>query len=135
MKTMMHLVWVTLLGLTLVSCGGQPTPEKVAESFVDALYHDKIEQAMGLIYWPEDKADAGAEDMVRGKLKGSMARQAQQTASFGGVASIKAAEVALADGATTAMVYVTVTFNHADAKVKSERVKTIKTDKGWQVDL
>lgn len=135
MKTMMHIVWMAFVGLTLAACSGQSSPEKVAESFVDALYHDKVDQAMSLIYVPEDQMGTGAEDIVRGKLKGSIERQAQQTASFGGVASIKADEVTLGDDATEAVVNVTVTFKNADAKVKKERVKTIKTKEGWQVSL
>ncbi|MEH3022721.1 MAG: DUF4878 domain-containing protein [Pseudomonas oryzihabitans] len=134
MSSLKHLLCLCAAALLLGACSGSDTPEDVTRNFLEAVYKNEPEQAFKLIEIPKN-AQPGAEDMVRGKLKGRLAENARKTASLGGLSTIEVAKAEYNPDKTAATTSATVSFKNADAPKRQEQLRLVKGENGWKVRL
>ncbi|APQ11694.1 hypothetical protein BJP27_09325 [Pseudomonas oryzihabitans] len=134
MSSLRHLLCVFAATLLLGACSSSDTPEEVTRHFLEAVYKNEPEQAFKLIDIPKD-AQPGAEDMVRGKLKGQLAENARKTASLGGLSTIEVTNTEYNPDKTAATTSATVSFKNADAPKRQEQLRLVKGENGWKIRL
>lgn len=134
-----RLFAATALGLLLAACSGaSSSPESAAKTFVEKSYDGDADAVVAMIYLSDaDKAKAGVEDMMRGKVKSAVERKKTYAQEQGGVDEITAdaAEPApdRGDGSKRAIVQVSVKFKKGGAK--RENVRLIETGDGWKIRI
>ena len=132
MRLLKNGLFVLFSALLLVACSSGNSPEKVAESFIQAAATGNVDKAIELINLPE--ADKNEQLAIKGKVSMMLA---QAATSFeqkgGGLKSVKAVNTEYNADKTAARVAVEVTLKNKETTTES--IKTIKTKKGWKINL
>lgn len=136
LKRKFFLLAAMCLAFFQTACSSGGSPEQAAERFVEKSYAGDAKAVIEMIYLPnEDKHQAGMVDMVNGKIKAGVAKQAEYAESLGGVAEIKSEAADIQEGEPKrANVKVLVRFKQ-DGQEKRDNVRLIETHKGWKVRL
>ena len=132
MRLLKNGLFVLFSALLLVACSSGNSPEKVAESFIQAAATGNVDKAIELIDLPE--ADKNEQLAIKGKVSMMLAEMATGFEKKGdGFKSAKSVDTKYNPDKTVAMVAIEVTFKNKETM--TEDVKTIKTKQGWKISL
>lgn len=91
---------------------------------------------LSYIYIPENvKAQAGSEEMIQGKIKAGAAKAKEQAERKGGVKEISVVDKNIDEANGKGRVTIGVSFKNEGSNSVTDRVKLIKNEDKWKVDL
>ena len=136
MKKILNLVLSFGLTGMLVACSNVKNPENVAQEYVTAAYKGDSEKMLSYIYIPENvEAQAGSEEMIQGKIKAGAAKAKEQAERKGGVKEISVVDKNIDEANGKGRVTIGVSFKNEGSNSVTDRVKLIKNEDKWKVDL
>lgn len=124
---------VLFTAIFLLACSGSSGPEKVADSYMNAVLHNDIDGLMKTIHIENDMVEM--ESMMRGKLAMVIAAASAEAQANGGVKKISYAKTEYNEDKTAARVTATVQFKNKDTDDMVDEIDLVKTDDGWKVSL
>lgn len=120
----------------LVACSAASKPEDVAKDYVKAAYDGNAEKMLSYIYVPEEvKSKPGTEEMVQGKIKAGAAKAKEEASRKGGVKEISILDNQIDEGNGQGQVTVETQFKNEGSTASKDRVKLIKNDDKWKVNI
>ncbi|ETA83303.1 DUF4878 domain-containing protein [Eikenella corrodens] len=133
MRTLFKALAAFALTLFIAACSGSGTPEKTAEQFIRNAYNGNGDAVVAMLYIPAD-AKPGEKEMVEGKMRSSAAEVKAKAEARGGVKNITAepAEIDQQDP-NRARVKLTIEFGNGEST--TDRVRLIKIDGNWKVQV
>jgi len=135
MKRLTQYIGILFFTLLAVACSsGESSPEKVAEKYVNAMYSGDADSIMKMIDVPDSEKSSQISMMVKGKLQDSVIKAKTYAENHGGVDKVEYQPTKyLNDDKTRAVVEINVIFK--DSKNKNEKLKLIKVDGNWFIEL
>lgn len=135
MKKIISVILTILLSSMLIACGSSK-PEDVALNYVKAAFDGDADEMLSQIYIPDSaKQRPGSEEIITGKIKAGASKAKEQAERKGGVKNIEVVEKEIDEANGLAKVVVNVKFKNDQSQSDSSRVKLIKNDNKWKVDL
>ena len=124
------------LSAVLAACSGASKPDEIAKDYVKAAYDGDAEKMLSYIYVPDSvKEKAGSEEMIQGKIKAGAAKAKEEASRKGGVKEISVIENQIDEGNGQGRVIVETQFKNEGATPAKDRIKLIKNDDKWKVNL
>ncbi|PXZ07603.1 hypothetical protein DKK70_07075 [Gilliamella apicola] len=135
MKRLAQYIGILFFTLLAVACSsGESSPEKVAEKYVSAMYNGDADTIIKMINIPDSEKSSQVSMMIKGKLQDSVTRAKTYAENHGGVDKVEYQPTKyLNDDKTLAVVEMNVVFK--DSKNKNEKLKLIKVDGNWFIEL
>jgi hypothetical protein len=135
MKRLAQYIGILFFTLLAVACSsGESSPEKVAEKYVSAMYSGDADTIIKMINIPDSEKSSQVSMMIKGKLQDSVTRAKTYAENHGGVDKVEYQPTKyLNDDKTLAVVEMNVVFK--DNKNKNEKLKLIKVDGNWFIEL
>ena len=135
MKRLAQYIGILFFTLLAVACSsGESSPEKVAEKYVSAMYSGDADTIIKMINIPDSEKSSQVSMMVKGKLQDGVTRAKAYAENHGGVDKVEYQPTKyLNDDKTLAVVEMNVVFK--DNKNKNEKLKLIKVDGNWFIEL
>lgn len=129
-----------LLSLSLLSvpgCSAPPGPEETAVRFIRAFAEGDAQEALELIYFPEQvRRDETAMGMANGKIMQMVATGRTRIAAKGGLRAIRALDTTVVKGGDEReRVAVRLHCETADGTASEDVVHLIRIGEVWMVDL
>lgn len=139
MKKSINSIFSVLACTVLMACSGGNsggnTPENIAKEFVEQSYKGNADSVIAMIHIPEKyRNEAGAQDMVNGKVKAGVAKEQKKAEEWGGVDTITSQPFTPAKN-DDKRGHVVVETKFKQGKVITDSVKVIQTENGWKINL
>lgn len=134
MQILRNGIFMLLTAALLIACSSSNSPQKVAETYINAVLANDIDGLMATLDIPASTHDE-QDALVRGKLSMMLAESSTRAISFGGVKDVSYSEPEYNDDKTYATLIATIRYKQADAPVKRENISLAKTADGWKVSL
>ncbi|WP_178087325.1 DUF4878 domain-containing protein [Pseudomonas sp. C27(2019)] len=134
MQILRNGIFMLLTAALLIACSPSNSPEKVAQTYINAVLANDIEGLMATLDIPADTPDE-QDTLVRGKLSIMLAETSTRAISFGGVKDVTYSELEYNDAKTRATLVATIRYKQDNAPVKRENITLAKTADGWKVSL
>lgn len=135
MKKILLYPFIALTLLFVVACSGSTdSPENITKHFIESTYKGDSKALIEALDLGKEGNDPAVKEMISGKM--SMAAQEAKAESErnGGISSIEITDVKYSDDKTQAKVSFTVKFKKNDVS-DAGVMNTVKTDKGWKIQL
>lgn len=134
MQMLRNGIFMLLTAALLIACSPSNSPEKVAQTYINAVLTNDIESIMATLDLPTD-APAEQDALVRGKLSIMLAETSTRAISFGGVKDVTYSKPEYNHDKTHATLIATIRYKQDDAPVKHENIALAKTVSGWKISL
>lgn len=134
MHVLRNSIFILLTAALLIACSPSNSPEKVAETYINAVLANDLESLMATLDIPASSHDE-QDALVRGKLSIMLAENSTRAISFGGVKDVTYSEPEYNDEKTHATLVATIRYKQDDAPTKRENISLAKTADGWKVSL
>lgn len=135
---MTKLVGVVCLGLfmaVLVGCSSKGNnPEQVAVAYVEYAYKGDADGMIKLMYLPKEQMKDGGEEIVRGKVKQTVARAVAEADRKGGVKEILVESSEIDEPNGKGSVKIVTHFKNEGSKSQNNRIKLVRSDNQWKVN-
>lgn len=135
MKLVKSILLAFLISLFAACSGSSGSPESIAEAFVEKSYKGDADAVIAMIHMPDNfQKEAGAEELVNGKVKAGIAQQKNRADEMGGIDKITVLKFEpFPDDKDKGVVTVEITFKNGETE--QDLVKVIHTENGWKVFL
>ncbi len=134
MQMLRNGLFILLTAAFLIACSSSNSPEKVAQTYINAVLANDIDALMATLDIPASQHDE-QDTLIRGKLSMMLADASARAIRSGGVKDVSYSEPEYNDEKTHATMIATIRYKQADAAVKRENISLSKTADGWKVSL
>jgi len=134
MQTLRNGFFLLLTAAFLIACSASSTPEKVAQTYIDAVLANDIDGVMNTLYIPADAVE-GQDALVRGKLTMLLAETSTRAISLGGVKNVSYSKTEYNEDKSRASLVATIHYKKDSAAEKREHIELVNTADGWKISL